>query len=187
MQPAIFLDRDGVIVENRADYIKDWSEVAFIPGALEAMQQLGKSRYAIVLVSNQSAIGRGVISLAKAQEINQAILQTIRDSGGRVDAAYLCPHAPWEDCICRKPRPGLLLRAAEDLSLSLVDSIMIGDAVSDLQAGFAAGAGRVVLVLTGRGAAQSVLPEAQTLPPYDIYQGLSEFVKDLSPSVFSGE
>jgi D-glycero-D-manno-heptose 1,7-bisphosphate phosphatase len=158
MLPAIFLDRDGVLIENRSDYIRDWSQVRFIPDALEALSKTVIKNHKVVIVTNQSAIGRGLISLETAQEINDRLVDVIKSLGGRVDAIYTCPHKPEDDCDCRKPKPGLLLRAAEDLSLNLHRSWMIGDAWSDLLAGQAAGVHSVAIVKTGRGAEQLLLP-----------------------------
>lgn len=163
MRPAIFLDRDGVIVENRDDYVRSPGDISFIPGALPALAKLASSPFAIVIVTNQAAVGRGLISLAEAEAINRFVTAEIVRAGGRVDGAYLCPHRPDEGCECRKPRPGLLLQAAAELNLDLKRSWMIGDALTDLQAGEAAGA-RPLLVLTGRGKDQSALEDNRALP-----------------------
>lgn len=156
MQPAVFLDRDGVIIENRSDYVKSWEEVRFLPGALEALRRLNRTEYALVLVTNQSAVGRGIISLGRAMEINRRVIAEIEAQGGRIDASYVCPHRPDEGCNCRKPAPGMLLRAAKELELDLAHSYAIGDAVSDIEAAQAIGA-RGILVLTGRGKEQVAL------------------------------
>lgn len=154
MHPAIFLDRDGVIIENRDEHVLSWEEVVFIPGALEALTKLVASDYAIVIVTNQAAVGRGLISRADAHVINNRIQAEIIRAGGRLDRVYMCPHHPDEDCECRKPKPGMLLQAARELDLDLAQSWMIGDALTDLQAGQAAGVSNSLLVLTGRGAGQ---------------------------------
>jgi D-glycero-D-manno-heptose 1,7-bisphosphate phosphatase len=155
-RPAVFLDRDGVIIENRSDYVKSRLEVSFLPGAREALQRLSRSEHAIVMVTNQSAVGRGMISLEEAMEINRHVIAAIEAQGGRVDAWYVCPHHPDERCDCRKPAPGMLLRAAEELGLDLARSYLVGDAVSDIQAGWAVGV-QGILVLTGRGSEQVTL------------------------------
>jgi D-glycero-D-manno-heptose 1,7-bisphosphate phosphatase len=152
-RPAIFLDRDGVINENRHDYVKDWLEVEFLPGVFGALRRLAQADCAIVLVTNQSAVGRRIISYEQAIDINWRVVETIRAQGGRVDGAYLCPHHPDENCECRKPRPGLLLQAADELDLDLGRSYFIGDAMTDMQAAEAAGV-KGILVLTGRGPKQ---------------------------------
>ena len=153
-RPAIFLDRDGVIIENRADYVKSVAEVAFIPGVLKALASVRRWPGAIVVITNQSAVGRGLITLAAAVAINAYVRQQVEAAGGRLDGLYLCPHLPADGCACRKPAPGLLRQAARDLRLDLRASVMIGDALTDVQAGHAAGT-RAVLVRTGRGAEQA--------------------------------
>ena len=109
-----------------------------------------------MLVTNQSAVGRGIISLEQAIEINRRVIAEIRAQGGRLNASYLCPHCPDEECDCRKPAPGMLLRAAEELELELARSHAIGDATGDIQAARAAGV-HGILVLTGRGKEQVAL------------------------------
>lgn len=177
--PAIFLDRDGVIIENRSDYVRSWEDVQVFPQALEALARASASPYKIVLVTNQSAVGRGLMSLAAAEAINCRLKALIEDAGGRVDGIFLCPHAPEADCDCRKPKPGLLLQAAQALDLDLVRSVMIGDALTDLMAGQAAGVGRLALVRSGRGAAQDRLPKPESLQPYQTYDSLTSALEDI--------
>ena len=162
MDAAIFLDRDGVLNENKVDYVRHWSEVQIIPEAVHALSFPALRAYKIVIVTNQSAVGRGLISLETAQDINSRLVETIRAEGGKVDAVYMCPHSPEQDCLCRKPRPGLLLQAASELSLDLPRSWMIGDAWSDLQAGQLAGVRHSILLKTGRGAELSSVPQAHS-------------------------
>ena len=154
MYPSIFLDRDGVLIENRSDYVRDWSQVKIIPEAIRALSLAPIKKYKVVIVTNQSVVGRGLILLKTAQEINQRLIHLIRDHGGQIDGVYMCPHKPEEGCSCRKPLPGLLLQAAKDLSLDLQRSWMIGDAWSDVQAGEAAGMRGTILLKTGRGIEQ---------------------------------
>lgn len=154
MFPAIFLDRDGVLIENRSDYIREWSQVKIFPEAIHALSNSAIKNYKVVIVTNQSAIGRGLISLDTAKVINHRLLNLIQQHGGHVDSVYMCPHKPDGGCSCRKPKPGLLLQAAKDLSLDLQCSWMIGDAWSDVQAGQTAGVRQTILVKTGRGRAQ---------------------------------
>lgn len=156
MRPAVFLDRDGVINENRDDYVKDWTEVRFIPGALAALACLSSLPFSIVLITNQSAIGRGILTLEQVEAIHRRLVTEIQAHGGRMDGVYYCPHHPDVGCDCRKPQPGLLYRAARELELDLARSYLIGDAVSDVEAALAAGC-RPILVLTGRGREQQAL------------------------------
>jgi len=128
MYPAIFLDRDGVLIENRSDYVRDWSHVKIIPEAIHALSLVTATDYRIVIVTNQSAVGRGLLSSETAEKINRQLVNLIHHHGGHVDGVYMCPHKPEDGCSCRKPLPGLLLQAAKDLSLDLQRSWMIGDA-----------------------------------------------------------
>ena len=169
---AIFLDRDGVIIENRSDYVRAWEDVVFLPGVLDALAALSHDPRAVVVVTNQSAVGRGLITRPMADDINARLVAAIRAAGGRVDAVYLCPHTDADGCDCRKPAPGLLLRAALDLDLDLARSIMIGDALSDVAAGRAAGVGSTALVRSGRGADQERLPEVARLQPLAVFDTL---------------
>jgi D-glycero-D-manno-heptose 1,7-bisphosphate phosphatase len=154
MHPAIFLDRDGVLIENRSNYVRDWSQVKIIPEAIHALSLTPARNYKIVIVTNQSAIGRGLVRPENADEINSRLVNLIQQHGGQVDGVYICPHKPDDDCSCRKPRPGLLLKAANELSLDLQRSWMIGDAWSDVQAGQRAGIRHTILLKTGRGTEQ---------------------------------
>jgi len=174
MKPAIFLDRDGVIVENRSNYIRSWADIDIYPQALDALVRVSTLPYYIVIVTNQSAVGRGLITLSTAQAINQELVEEVERMGGRIDGVYMCPHAPWEGCECRKPKPGLFFQASRELSLDLTRSMMVGDALSDLYAAVAAGVPRTALVRTGRGADQERLPEVQNLQPLSVYPELGD-------------
>jgi D-glycero-D-manno-heptose 1,7-bisphosphate phosphatase len=149
-RPAIFLDRDGVINDNRADYVKNWVEFCFLPGALAALQKLATLGWPTVIITNQSAIGRGLISQASIEQIHRQMIEAIHWAGGRIHGIYYCPHPPEDGCNCRKPRPGLLLQAQAHLHIDLARSILVGDAVSDLQAAQAVGS-LPILVKSGRG------------------------------------
>jgi len=176
MHPAIFLDRDGVIVENRSTYIRSWQDIEFLPGALAALYMLRSSPLKVFIITNQSAVGRGIISQTRADEINQQLLLDIQKAGGRVDGIYMCPHCPEDYCNCRKPQPGLIIKAAQEHSIDLGKSIFVGDALTDLEAGMNAGINQLVLVLTGRGYQQSRLPGAASLKPFSVFDTLGEAV-----------
>jgi len=147
---AVFLDRDGVINENRADHVKSWAELRFLPGAIEAIARLARADVRVFVITNQAIVNRGVVSREVVEEINARMVREIEAGGGRIaDIAY-CPHRPDERCWCRKPQPGLLVDLARTHGVDLTDSVLIGDAMTDIQAGHAAGC-ETVLVLTGRG------------------------------------
>ncbi len=179
MKAAIFLDRDGVIIENRKNYVRSWEDVTFIPDALAALQSGYNQPYQFILVTNQSAIGRGLISVEQANWINQKVKAVIEESGGRLDGIYMCPHTPQDACGCRKPQPGLLFQAAEQQQIDLPRSYMIGDALTDLGAGRAAQVREAILVRTGRGTLQERLPDAQQLQPFRAFDTLSEIFAEI--------
>lgn len=173
MFPAVFLDRDGVLIENRSDYVRDWSHVSIFPDTPGALSSLRNAGYKIVIVTNQSAVGRGLISLKTAREINRRLVEYLQRKGGHIDAVYMCPHRPQDACDCRKPRPGLLLQATMELSLDLKRSWLIGDAWSDLLAGQAADIHQVILVKTGRGNSELLQSKPDTLERYIVAEDLS--------------
>ncbi len=150
---TIFLDRDGVINENRADYVKSWSEFRFLPGSREAIAKLTQAGHRIVVCSNQAGVARGSISMETVDEIHRRMKNSIGEVGGKIEKVYCCPHGKDEDCACRKPRPGMLLRARDELGIDMHDAVFIGDSITDIRAGLAAGI-HTVLVLSGLGLEQ---------------------------------
>ena len=147
-----FLDRDGVINLDRA-YVHKWEEFEFVPGAVEAMRRLRGAGYELVVVTNQSGLARGMYSEAEYQALTDAMCAALAQAGAAVAAVYHCTHHPKGrvaelavDCDCRKPAPGMILRAAKELGISLVDSFMVGDKPSDIEAARAAGVGRAYIV-----------------------------------------
>ncbi len=150
MRDAVFLDRDGVIIEDRADFVKCWDEVAFVPSAFDAIAKLTDAGLPIVIVTNQSAIGRGIITQSFLMDLHAQMLAEIESHGGRIAGVYFCPHHPNDGCSCRKPLPGMIFRAAADLDINLGKSYLVGDSATDIQAANAAGV-NPVLVLTGKG------------------------------------
>ena len=153
--PTVFLDRDGVINENRADHVKAWSEFRFIPGARQAIARLTRAGVRVFVVSNQAIINRGTVPISEVERINARMLDEIAQVGGKVEAVAFCPHRPDEGCPCRKPKPGLLFELARKHHVDLYASVVVGDALSDLHAGRVAGCD-TLLVLTGRGRDQLV-------------------------------
>ena len=176
-RPAVFLDRDGVINENRVDHVKSWHEFAFLPGALDALRRLATLDWPVVVITNQAAIGRGLVSRETVEEINGRMVAAVRSEGGRIDGVFYCPHRPEEECACRKPEPGLLLQAAEQLGLDLPTSFLVGDAASDVLAAHAADC-RAVLVGTGRGAeyAKRALLQRHDIVGYHLADDLGQAV-----------
>jgi D-glycero-D-manno-heptose 1,7-bisphosphate phosphatase len=165
---AVFLDRDGTINEER-EYLHRVEEFAFIPGVPEAIRHLKEAGFLVIVVTNQSGIGRGYYDEAALCALHRHLDAELVRSGTAIDAYYFCPHHPrhaegeyLRECSCRKPLPGMLLQAAEDFGLDLTTSYMIGDKMADVEAGLAAGC-RPILVRTGYGAAEEAqLPTGVT-------------------------
>lgn len=181
MLPAIFLDRDGVIIENREAYVRSWDDVYIYPQALQALAAFSHVPFHFVIVTNQSAVGRGIITQQEADTINARLVQEVSLAGGRIDAVFMCPHAPSAGCNCRKPEPGLFFLAAQKLPLDINNSIMVGDALTDLVAAQTAKIKHRVLVRTGRGNRQLKLAEAQSIAPFSIYDSLLDALIHLFP------
>lgn len=150
---TIFLDRDGVINENRADYVKSWSEFRFLPGSREAIAKLTQAGHRLVVCTNQAGVARGTMTVEAVHEIHRRMVDEIGEMGGNIEKVYFCPHGKEDDCPCRKPRPGMLLRAHDELGLDMHDAVFIGDSMSDIRAGLAVGI-HSVLVLSGLGLEQ---------------------------------
>ena len=172
---TIFLDRDGVINENRSDYVKSWSEYRFLPGSLEAIAKLTQAGHRIIVCTNQAAIAKGLISFGTIEDIHDRMLAEIQRTGGAIERVYYCPHGKDENCDCRKPRPGLLLQASRELGLDLSDAVLVGDSISDMCAGLAAGV-HTILVLTGLGIEQFLALHRTPDRPFRIAMNLKHAV-----------
>lgn len=154
-RPAVFLDRDGTINEE-VDYLSDPADLVLLPGAAAAIRRWNGAGYLVVVVTNQSGIARGLLDEERLREIHDRLQRMLAREGAAIDAFYHCPHHPdfgepplRERCGCRKPAPGMLLRAAEELHLDLERSWIVGDSLRDLEAGAAVGV-RGILVETGK-------------------------------------
>jgi D-glycero-D-manno-heptose 1,7-bisphosphate phosphatase len=146
-----FLDRDGVINHDSPDYIKSRDELRFIPGSLEALARLNRRSIAVIVVTNQSMINRGMVPLAVLEEMHAHLNREVRNRGGRLTDIFFCPHRPDEGCGCRKPAPGMLLAARRRHGIDLSRAVMVGDSAKDILAGRGAGCGLTILVRTGNG------------------------------------
>ncbi len=149
MLQAILLYRDGVINQERSDYVKSWDEFQFLPRVLVALRQMAEYQIPIGVITNQSAIGRGHVTALQVNEIHQRLAQIVEEHGGRIDAFFVCPHHPDDQCKCRKPKPGLLYQSAQHFGIDLTQSIFVGDAFTDFQAATAAQC-KAILVTSGR-------------------------------------
>jgi histidinol-phosphate phosphatase family protein len=138
--PAIFLDRDGVINCRRPnDYVLDWAQFVFVPGIREALKRLAGLGRPIIVISNQAAVGKGLLDPSGLEDITAKMQRALLEDGTALAAAYYCPHRADEKCMCRKPKPELLLSAARDFNVELRHSVFIGDSASDVRAAEAAG------------------------------------------------
>ena len=162
-RPAVFLDRDGTIIED-VGYLDTLDRVAFFPWTVDTIRALNRGGLAVVVVTNQSGIARGLFTDAFVEETHRYLTARLETGGARVDAYYYCPHHPdgtvaeySRRCDCRKPAPGLIDRATNDLGLDPARSFVVGDRWLDVQLGRAVGA-RAILVRTGVGSVQETRP-----------------------------
>ena len=136
MNPKIlFLDRDGVINKKRDDYVKSWNEFQFLDGAKESLKIFSNFGYGIIIITNQSAINRKIITEEDLKSIHKKMVSELNKDGIKIEAIYFCPHTPDENCNCRKPKTGLFEKALKEFKVSPQDCILIGDSITDMQAG----------------------------------------------------
>ncbi|MFA5887133.1 MAG: HAD family hydrolase [Candidatus Nanoarchaeia archaeon] len=172
-KPAVFLDRDGVIIKD-VDHITKEEDVSLIPKAAEAIALLNK-KYKVIIITNQAAVGRGMCSEEQAMKVHLKVISLLKEKGARVDATYMCFHHAEKgigkyktECDCRKPKPGMLIQAAKEHNIDLKQSFMVGDKKADIKAGLSAGV-KTILVLTGYGGKDNT---AEAVPNYtaeDLY------------------
>lgn len=177
-QAAVFIDRDGTINEE-VGYLDRPEKLRLIPGAAEAIRLINLSGMKAVVVTNQSGVARGLFDEVLVGEVHARLRELLRMEGGTLDGIYFCPHHPTEgrgqyllSCDCRKPAPGLLLKAAAELNLDPASSYMVGDTINDIEAGERAGA-RGVLVRTGYGAESAAALETSEEPGRKIPDGMA--------------
>jgi histidinol-phosphate phosphatase family protein len=144
MNRALFLDRDGTIIEDR-EYPRDPELVRLLPGAADALGRLAREGWKLIVIGNQSGVGRGLITPAEMRAVEARFEEIMRASGAPIDAAYFCLHAPEDGCTCRKPSPLLVQQAAREHAVDLAESFMIGDRQADIQCGRNAGCSTIWL------------------------------------------
>jgi len=155
LQKVVFLDRDGVINRDSPDYIKSWSEFEFLPGSISAIKHLTNNGFSPLIITNQSAVGRNMISIQDLEQIHAMMKSAVSSGGGEVKDIFFCPHTPDDGCDCRKPKPGMIISTA----------VMVGDSAKDIECARNAGCGHAVLVRTGNGIlAEKVLAEKKIFP-----------------------
>jgi len=148
---AIFVDRDGILNRERRDYVKTPQELEVLDGVERPIKEAHEKGFLIVVTTNQSAVGRGITTHEALAEIHAKMRAELEKRGCSIDAIYYCPHSPDDRCGCRKPQPGLILRAAEDLAIDLKKSWLIGDKESDVEAARRAGCRGVMVPSNGGG------------------------------------
>ncbi len=138
-KPVVFLDRDGVINRKmpESDYVRNWSEFSFLPGVFRALRMLKENGFLIAIVTNQRCVAKGIVTEERLKEIHEKMVNEIRKYGGDIDAIYFCPHDVSDGCVCRKPEPGMILRAIKDfkghnIDIDLERSCVIGDSERDI-------------------------------------------------------
>ena len=147
---TVFVDRDGVINQNRNDHVKSWSEFEFIPTAIQGLVELSQAGFQLVVVTNQAIVNRGVVCREVIEDINHQMMEVVASQGGKITACLFCPHRTDENCGCRKPEPGLFFQAHQQFGANLHGDYLVGDHLNDVEAGRRAGC-LSGLVLTGRG------------------------------------
>ncbi|WP_069469935.1 D-glycero-beta-D-manno-heptose 1,7-bisphosphate 7-phosphatase [Candidatus Marithrix sp. Canyon 246] len=174
MKKIIILDRDGVINYDSDDFIKSANEWQPLPGSLEAIAKLNHVGYQVFIASNQSGIARGLFTLNELNQIHNKLHQQLAQVNGKIEAIFFCPHGPKDNCLCRKPLPGLFHQIANYVDTTLTDVIAVGDSLRDLQAAKAVAA-KPILVLTGKGK-RTVNQLVDAVP---IYEDLAAVVENL--------
>jgi D-glycero-D-manno-heptose 1,7-bisphosphate phosphatase len=164
VKPLILLDRDGTLITEQ-DYLKDPRKVRFLSGVAAGLRRLSRAGFPLVVISNQSGIGRGLMTRRDVQRVNRRFQQLLRAQGIRLKGIYCCPHRPDAGCACRKPRLGLVRKAARDTGLPWRCSISVGDKWSDVTLGQRTG-GKGVLVLTGYGRESLARTSSRRLPDF---------------------
>jgi D-glycero-D-manno-heptose 1,7-bisphosphate phosphatase len=150
---VILLDRDGTIVVDRG-YLDNAAGLEFLPGAADGLRLLYTQGYRLVVITNQSGIGRGMFPIERLHEMNARLSAMVSEAGARLEGIYFCPHAPEENCDCRKPAPGLITQAAAELKFDPKTAVVIGDKDSDIESGRRAGTA-TVLISPGKSVSRS--------------------------------
>jgi D-glycero-D-manno-heptose 1,7-bisphosphate phosphatase len=177
LKKVVFLDRDGTINRDSADYIKRRSEFHFIPGSIEAIKSLTVNGFTSIVITNQSALARQLVSPEELESMHALMCRAVAAAGGRITDIFFCPHMPGEGCRCRKPAPGLIQQAQQKYDIELADSIMVGDHAKDIECGRNAGCGRTVLVKSGKDHGVEKKLDQRPAAPDFVARNLFEAVK----------
>ncbi|MGI0009880.1 MAG: D-glycero-beta-D-manno-heptose 1,7-bisphosphate 7-phosphatase [Nitrosopumilaceae archaeon] len=145
MPSAIFLDRDGVINQERKNYVKNLDEFLILDGVADAIKILKQNNFLVIVITNQSVINRNLLSIEMLDKIHAHLQNYLKKNGTYIDAIYYCPHLPEDNCSCRKPKPGLLLQAVRDFQINLEKSWMIGNSITDIDTAKVVGCNWILL------------------------------------------
>ncbi len=185
MKYTVFLDRDGVINKDSAAYIKHPSEFEFIPNSTDAIAHLTQNDFTVILITNQSVIGRKMATTETLDAIFDKLKTGVKAVGGKIDDIFYCPHDPKDNCDCRKPKPGMILDAVQKHGIDLGFSFMVGDSAKDIECALNAGCQKTILVKTGNGMAahadlsgKGIIPDAFVPDLYAAVQWIIGSVKD---------
>jgi len=176
---VIVLDRDGTIVIDRG-YADHAASLEFVPGAAEGLRFLHASGYRLLVITNQSGVGRGLFPLERVHHMNARLEVMVRDAGARLERIYFCPHAPEVGCACRKPALGLLAQAAAELQFDPARAVVIGDKESDIEFGRRAGASTILI------AGERPLPTARFQPDFVVPDLLAAAHELMEPRSVAG-
>lgn len=172
---ALFLDRDGVINREAEGYITEWSQFEFLPGALEAIRRLTEEGYKIIIISNQSAINRGLATKDEIDRIMTNMVTEIEASGGKIWDIYYCPHRPEDKCDCRKPEPGLFFQAEEKHGVKITNTWFVGDKLTDVAVAIRIGA-RPILIRGGKVVPGVLVTEEDAVTVVDDLTGAVDYI-----------
>ncbi|MCD4723165.1 MAG: D-glycero-beta-D-manno-heptose 1,7-bisphosphate 7-phosphatase [Desulfobacula sp.] len=179
----VFLDRDGVINIDSSEYIKNKSEFKFIPKSPEAIALLCKNGFHVIVITNQSMIGRNMVTQESLDAIFKKMKNGVKKAGGEIKDIFFCPHAPEDNCSCRKPKPGLILDAQKKYHIDLDQSCMVGDSIKDIECAINAGCSKILLVKTGNGSmAEHQLSSKGITPDFigsDLYEAALWIIKNV--------
>jgi histidinol-phosphate phosphatase family protein len=172
MGDTVFLDRDGVINQDSAAYVKDPSEFEFIPRSPEAIALLTQNGFQVIVITNQSMIGRNLAPKESLEAIFKKMKAGVEAAGGRITDIFYCPHVDEDRCSCRKPEPGLIFQAQKKYQIDLGRSFMVGDSTKDILCARNAGCAKAILVKTGNGAGALAELSRNPIPPDHVAEDL---------------
>jgi histidinol-phosphate phosphatase family protein len=172
--PAVFLDRDGTIILSK-NYLNSPKQVKLYSFAVESINKLKDAGFKVVVVTNQSGVSRGIFTEKELQKIHKRFFSLLKKAGTAVDAIYYCPHIDEDECHCRKPKIGMVIRGAKELNIELEKSYTVGDSVRDYMMGFNMG-GKGILVLTGHGKKQQKNISSEKIKPFAVCKTLKQAV-----------